>query len=546
MFKRIYAISIIVLLMVLGALILSKHKTSAEEPPDAKVKGDWASLVFDIPDLNVTDWYYYYGYSAIQNNLTFLYPDNNFYPKTTMTRAGAAIQVARVAQLTGCCGVYNNEIPCSSCGGRATFKDVPPDYWAYDAIEAVGQAHVMLGYADGTFRPGELEKLSTFPTIVSRARGGATTQNPPGYSSSGTYVSNAQAAALLTWNFNENIYMHFSGKLVGLDENDPVELLSGSKVKIVDSKYGTVFGEGEAMLDSTSGEVKFDFTLDWPIQHFFNNVKGRAFEYYVSTPENSGFESDALVGGALNLINNDNAIVFVKNNGRKVSGEIVFPPGCEAEAQNCFDALNEANIAMGLGPLDSIDILALAAMGLDNEEIQAAELGSSGLTPVGSGKITWHPDTRKLTYEVAIDQPPTDAKNYSLFYSSSDDFMWVLGEARFNAGQQELTGITLTARSTLSVLKVVVVDKATGQPIPDVSITLPGTDSDLASQGLYKGLTDLSGSAMLAELSTPLENYPKNIVINVYPPAYTGFAAKTNFPVSLTGCFFQSVIVELY
>jgi 5'-nucleotidase / UDP-sugar diphosphatase len=68
------------------------------------------------------------------------YPDGTFRPSTNITRAQMASVIARAAGLSDV---------------TPTFSDVPAGYVHAGAIGALADAGVILGYGDGTFRPGE-------------------------------------------------------------------------------------------------------------------------------------------------------------------------------------------------------------------------------------------------------------------------------------------------------------------------------------------------------------------------------------------------------
>ncbi|MEN9216626.1 MAG: S-layer homology domain-containing protein [Gloeomargarita sp. HHBFW_bins_162] len=71
------------------------------------------------------------------------YPDGSFRPNNPVTRAEFATMVNR-AFLSG-----------SGVQGRVGFRDVPRNFWAYDAINQAAGAGFLSGYPDGAFRPGQ-------------------------------------------------------------------------------------------------------------------------------------------------------------------------------------------------------------------------------------------------------------------------------------------------------------------------------------------------------------------------------------------------------
>jgi len=52
-----------------------------------------------------------------------------------------------------------------------SFSDVPPDYWAYNQIEALKTAGIVGGYSDGTYHPEEQVTRSQMAVFIQRAKG---------------------------------------------------------------------------------------------------------------------------------------------------------------------------------------------------------------------------------------------------------------------------------------------------------------------------------------------------------------------------------------
>ncbi len=76
-----------------------------------------------------------------------------FEPSAPLTRAEAAVISARLLDLPK---------------GNASFHDVPNTHWAYEAILKVEKAGIMIGYPDGTFRPGETVSRAEMTKLLSR------------------------------------------------------------------------------------------------------------------------------------------------------------------------------------------------------------------------------------------------------------------------------------------------------------------------------------------------------------------------------------------
>ncbi|MCS7031409.1 MAG: S-layer homology domain-containing protein [Gloeomargarita sp. SKYG116] len=102
------------------------------------------TLLLATPSFAFSDTRSFWAESCIQQlanrGIISGYADGSFRPNNPVTRAEFATMVNR-AFLTG--------------SGRAGigFRDVPPGFWAYDAINQAASAGFMSGYPDGTFRP---------------------------------------------------------------------------------------------------------------------------------------------------------------------------------------------------------------------------------------------------------------------------------------------------------------------------------------------------------------------------------------------------------
>ncbi|MGB3203051.1 MAG: S-layer homology domain-containing protein, partial [Nodosilinea sp.] len=59
--------------------------------------------------------------------------------------------------------------PALAPAPSASFKDVPPDYWAYEYISGLAQFNVISGFSDGTFKPNEAVTRAQFAAILNQA-----------------------------------------------------------------------------------------------------------------------------------------------------------------------------------------------------------------------------------------------------------------------------------------------------------------------------------------------------------------------------------------
>ncbi|GAB4298464.1 MAG: hypothetical protein Fur0025_36950 [Oscillatoriaceae cyanobacterium] len=83
------------------------------------------------------------------------FQDGTFKPDTTITRAAYAALIIRAFKLTA-------KRPA------ATFQDLSPYFWGYNAIQQAYQAGFVSGFPDNTFRPNEnLQRLQVILSLVS-------------------------------------------------------------------------------------------------------------------------------------------------------------------------------------------------------------------------------------------------------------------------------------------------------------------------------------------------------------------------------------------
>ncbi len=83
------------------------------------------------------------------------YTDGCFRPKKEITRAEAAVIVAKFAKASS-----------ASNSNKFNFPDVANNHWAKDSIELVAKLGLFQGYPDGNFRPDDTIKRGEFATVV--------------------------------------------------------------------------------------------------------------------------------------------------------------------------------------------------------------------------------------------------------------------------------------------------------------------------------------------------------------------------------------------
>ncbi len=84
------------------------------------------------------------------------YPDGNWLPNRSITRAEIAAIFARIMELE------------DTVQGVSFYKDVPNDLWAAEYIEAVTRKGLFGGYADGSFKPNQAISRAELSTVIYR------------------------------------------------------------------------------------------------------------------------------------------------------------------------------------------------------------------------------------------------------------------------------------------------------------------------------------------------------------------------------------------
>ena len=94
-----------------------------------------------------------------QKNIIGGYPDGNFKPNNSITRAEFSAVLAKALGL--------NVMPVTA----SSFSDVPSSYWATPAIQTVKQAGMINGYPDGTFGPMRpITRAEAIAVVVNAAK----------------------------------------------------------------------------------------------------------------------------------------------------------------------------------------------------------------------------------------------------------------------------------------------------------------------------------------------------------------------------------------
>jgi hypothetical protein len=95
--------------------------------------------------------------------IAFGYPDGRYRPDQEVTRAGAAVFVARA--------LARGEASIPDPPGPPSFPDVPTDHWAFRHVEYLRRRGVICGDSDGSFLPLRVATRGELLTLISRALG---------------------------------------------------------------------------------------------------------------------------------------------------------------------------------------------------------------------------------------------------------------------------------------------------------------------------------------------------------------------------------------
>jgi len=91
--------------------------------------------------------------------IAYGYPDGLYRPRRKVDRGAMAVYIARA--LSGSAVPPGPE--------EATFSDVPPDHWTYDAVEYIAALDIVQGYGDGTYQPNWFVNRAQMAVFVARA-----------------------------------------------------------------------------------------------------------------------------------------------------------------------------------------------------------------------------------------------------------------------------------------------------------------------------------------------------------------------------------------
>jgi PKD repeat protein len=131
-------------------------ETAAEVKPKYIVAG--------FSDVPADYWDYQEIMGCLSDDMLHGYPDGTFRPLDAVTRDQIAVYLARA--------VAGGEDLVPKGPAQPTFRDVPTDYWAYDAIEYVYQLRIIFGYPYGVYRPKRQVNRADMAVFLARAVAG--------------------------------------------------------------------------------------------------------------------------------------------------------------------------------------------------------------------------------------------------------------------------------------------------------------------------------------------------------------------------------------
>lgn len=122
-----------------------------------------SSFAFAFDDI-VGDVYSSEIRSAYQNGLVAGFDDGLFYPLEPVTREQMAAMIRQLFEQTS--GVF---LPLPAEVAADPFYDVPANRWSARVIQAMKDQGLILGYADGRFRPEALITRAELVTMIKKA-----------------------------------------------------------------------------------------------------------------------------------------------------------------------------------------------------------------------------------------------------------------------------------------------------------------------------------------------------------------------------------------
>ncbi|MEN6350268.1 MAG: cadherin-like beta sandwich domain-containing protein [Syntrophomonas sp.] len=136
---RVFGLMLVLIGLFVCLIISTPNQAAAVENPSPAS----AVLVAPFPDVSSSDGNALYVKYLVNKGIISGYSDGNFHPGEGLTRAQAAVIMAKVAGLT-----VDPTL-------QSAFKDVSAAHWAKSYINAVAKAGYIKGMPDGSFLPEE-------------------------------------------------------------------------------------------------------------------------------------------------------------------------------------------------------------------------------------------------------------------------------------------------------------------------------------------------------------------------------------------------------
>lgn len=134
------------------ANIVTREQVAVMISKALKLDGTQRDTKFtDVPKSNINSGYIQ---SAVEAGIINGYNDGTFKPNAQVTRGHMVAFIARAFDLPA---------------GNKTFKDVPANHTAYEAVKQLAAANITTGYSDGTFKPEGSLTCAHIVAFVSRA-----------------------------------------------------------------------------------------------------------------------------------------------------------------------------------------------------------------------------------------------------------------------------------------------------------------------------------------------------------------------------------------
>lgn len=197
-----------VLCSLFFVLILSIFSFNSSEVNAAEKVSNRAESIVEIGKLlgldgtqratqfkDVPKSHYASGYiqSAVDKGIVSGYSDGTFKPSQELTRAHIAIFISRA---------FGSKLPT----GNATFKDVPRENSAYNAIQQLVAAGITAGYSDGTFKPNNKLTQTHLKAFINRTeqyiKSGKVSSNS---NTSNTSRGSGAIKGTVVWKYNDFI-----------------------------------------------------------------------------------------------------------------------------------------------------------------------------------------------------------------------------------------------------------------------------------------------------------------------------------------------------